>query len=188
MRDILFRGKDKDDGKWYEGAYRAYDDTTYCFKEDYDRHPENTHHTIVFSRMTDWGLPNRHLQAEVIPETVGQYTGLQDKNGKRVFDGDICRVVYLDRRCNSSGEHYDAENVIIEEVAFKQGTFCFKTTIEDIALYRPIGFEIYEKQKIKCFEVIGNIHDNPELLEAYERRTRNGSLHRRAKQDLRKGI
>ena len=32
MRDILFRGKDKDDGKWYEGAYRAYDDTPYCFK------------------------------------------------------------------------------------------------------------------------------------------------------------
>lgn len=61
----------------------------------------------------------------------------------RVFEGDICKVVYLDRRCNSSGEHYDAENVIIEEVAFKQGTFFFKTTIEDI----------------------GNIHDTPELLE-----------------------
>lgn len=101
---------------------------------------------------------------KVIPETVGQYTGLQDKNGKRVFEGDICRVVYLDKRCDSNGKHYEAENVIIEEVVFKQGTFCFKTTIEDIALYRPIGFEIYEKQKIKCFEVIGNIHDNPELL------------------------
>lgn len=168
MRDILFRGKDKDDGKWYEGAYRAYDDTTFCFKEDYDRHPENTHHTIVFSRMTDWGLPNRHLQAEVIPETVGQYTGLQDKNGKRVFEGDICQVVYLDRRCDSNGNHYEAENVIIEEVAFEKGTFCFKTMFEDIAMYRPIGFEIYEKQKIKHFEVIGNIHDNPELLRETE--------------------
>lgn len=61
--------------------------------------------------------------------------------------------------------YYEAENVITEEVTFKNGTFCFKTSIEDITLYRPIGFEIYEKQKIKCFEVIGNIHDNPELLE-----------------------
>ena len=165
MRDIIFRGKDKDDGKWYEGAYRRYDDTTYCFKEDCDRHPENTHHTIVFSRMTDWGLPNQHLQTEVIPETVGQYTGLQDKNGKRVFEGDICRVVYLDKRCAPNYEHYEAENVIVEEVVFEKGTFCFKTTFEDIAMYRPIGFEIYEKQRIKCFEIIGNIHDNPELLE-----------------------
>ena len=165
MRDIIFRGKDKDDGKWYEGAYRRYDDTTYCFKEDCDRHPENTHHTIVFSRMTDWGLPNQHLQAEAIPETVGQYTGLQDKNGKRVFEGDICKVVYLDKRCSSSGERSAGEFELIEEVAFKNGTFCFKTMIEDIAMYRPIGFEIYEKQKIKDFEVIGNIHDNPELLD-----------------------
>ena len=83
----------------------------------------------------------------------------------RVFEGDICKVVYLDRRCNSSGEHYDAENVIIEEVAFKQGTFFFKTTIEDIALYRQIGFEIYEKKKKKCIEDIGNIHDTPEHKE-----------------------
>lgn len=168
MRAILFRGKDKDDGKWYEGAYRQYEDINYCFKEDYDRHPENTHHTIIFSHPGDWNMPNRHLQAEVLPETVGQYTGLQDKNGKRVFEGDICKVVYLDRRCNSSGEHYDAENVITEEVAFYKGTFCFKVTVEDITMYRPIGFEVYEKQKIKYFEVIGNIHDNPELLEANE--------------------
>lgn len=161
MRDILFRGKDKDDGKWYEGVYRAYDDTTYCFKEDYDRHPENTHHTIVFSRMTDWGLPNQHLQAEVMPETVGQYIGLQDKNGKKVFEGDICKVVYLDKRCSPSYEHYFAEIETIEEVVFYKGAFCFKVTIEGIAMYRPIGIDIYEKQKIKDFEVIGNIYDKP---------------------------
>ena len=62
MRDILFRGKDSDTGKWYEGFYMALSDTTYCFKEDYDRHPDNTKHYIVFDKMTDWCLPNQHLK------------------------------------------------------------------------------------------------------------------------------
>lgn len=93
MRDILFRGKDKDTGKWYEGAYRQYEDTTYCFKEDFDRHTENVHHTIIFSRMVDWGLPNQHLQAEVMPETVGQYIGKTDINHKRIFEGDEIKLL-----------------------------------------------------------------------------------------------
>ena len=155
MRDILFRGKDKDYGKWYEGAYRQYDDTTYCFKEDCDRHPENTHHTIVFSRMTDWGLPNRHLQAEVIPETVGQYTGLQDKNGKRVFEGDI--VQFED---DTPGQYEYHDDIVMNEgvVEYNNGRFYFTNRVsvemDDI---------IYEN--IADCTVIGNIHDNPELLE-----------------------
>lgn len=155
MRYILFRGKDKDDGKWYEGAYRRYDDTTYCFKEDCDRHPENTHHTIVFSCMTDWGLPNRHLQAEVIPETVGQYTGLQDKNGKRVFEGDI---VQFEDDTPGQYEYHDDIFMNVGAVEYNNGRFYFTNRVsvemDDI---------IYEN--IADCTVIGNIHDNPELLE-----------------------
>ena len=72
MREILFRGKDPETGKWYEGFYMALSETTYCFKGDYDRHPDNTKHYIVFDRMTDWGLPNQHLRADADPSTVGQ--------------------------------------------------------------------------------------------------------------------
>ena len=144
MRKNLFRGKRKDNGKWTEG---------YFYKI--------WNKTFILWGMTD-DSPNME---EVIPETVGQYAVLNDKNGKETFEGDICRVVYLDRRCDSNGKHYEVENVIIEEVVFEKGAFCFKTTIEGIPFYRPIGFDIYEKQKIKYFEVIGNIYDNPELLE-----------------------
>lgn len=87
MRKILFRGKDPETGKWYEGFYMALSDTTYCFEKDYAAHPDNTKHYIVFDEMTDWGLPNRHLRADVDPTTVGQYTGLNDKNGKRILRG-----------------------------------------------------------------------------------------------------
>lgn len=144
MRENLYRGKRVDDGKWVEGYFYKIWNKTFIL----------------------WGMtgdsPNME---EVIPETVGQFTNLPDKNRKKTFEGDICRVVYLDKWCNSNGKHYEVESTLIEEVVFEKGAFCFKTTVEDIALYRPIGFDIYEKLKMKDFEVIGNIYDNPELLE-----------------------
>ena len=54
-REILFRGKDKDSGRWYYGNYMALNKTTYCVAEDYAAHPDNTEHFIVFDQMTDWG-------------------------------------------------------------------------------------------------------------------------------------
>ena len=146
-RENLYRGKRVDNCEWTEG---------YLFKQ--------WNRTFLLWGMTG-DIPN---MTEVIPETAGQFTGLTDKNGKKIFEGDICKVTYLDRRCNSNGKHYLAENEMIEKVVFKNGAFCFKIIIEDIAMYRPIGFDIYEKQKIKYVEVIGNIHDNHELLEVEE--------------------
>ena len=143
MRNILFRGKHINTGEWIEGNYEYYHKPKkYIISNPYTGETKG-----------------------VIPETVGQYTGLTDMNGKKIFEGDICQVVYTDRMCDTDGKHYENEHEMFEEVVFEKGTYCFKITFEDIALYRPIGFEIYEKQKIKYFKVIGNIHDNPELLE-----------------------
>ena len=155
MREILFRGFTPDEngknkafvngewikGQWVQGSYWKLNKTTYCFKEDYERDPNNTEHYIVFDQMTDWGLPNRHLQADVIPETLGQYTGLTDKNGQRIFEGDICK-----HRSNYSG------NFIISVVTYTDG--CFLAMADNNS-----GFNLSDK-----LEVIGNIYDNPELL------------------------
>lgn len=161
MRKILFRGKgtDADDkNKWYYGSYMKLDDTTYCFTEDYRRNPDNTKHYIVFDIMTDWGLPNRHMQATVRPETVCQYTGLKDKNGKKIFEGDI--VEYEDES-PSNYEYHD--NLIMNRgaICYSDGTFYWTnavaTTLED---------NVYDGV-LDC-KVIGNVFDNPELLEVQE--------------------
>lgn len=126
MREILFRGKRKDNGKWVEGHYGEY----YSGKENVS--------CISISKETISGS----LCYDVIPETVGQYTGLTDKNGTKIFEGDILHAA--------------------------QGNFVVRWS-ESIC-----SFVAGEKERMRpcmnsgtmnCCEVIGNIFDNPELIE-----------------------
>ena len=169
MREILFRAKaiNRDLRMQYRTDYKNGDWVYGLISSDREYH--DTHFTEMTNTDGVSGI-------DVDRETVCEYTGLSDTNGTKIFEGDVVKItdkivdatyyarVEFGKRCNSNGEHYEGEFELIEEVVFKNGTFCFETDFEGIAMYRPIGFEIYEKQKIKSFEIIGNIHDNPELL------------------------
>ena len=142
MREILSRGKRLQGGDWVEG---------YFFKSDINkRERESGKATLIFTPdcNTFITVPECNNSFMVVSDTVGQYTGLKDKNGKRIFDGDVAKVL--------QGKDKD-----ISYVGFENGAFM---------LYPKTG-NIYERTLWEYWyndwdvEVIGNIHDNPELLE-----------------------
>lgn len=127
MREILFRGKRIDNGEWVEGFY--------CTNPEWDRKTYGEHHWIISGK--------NGIKYEVDPATVGQYTGLKDKNGKRIFEGDELSWH------NGSGA-----------VNFDGGCFCVRLhgEIEHYGRNNPaidVIFNLYPE-----LEVIGNIHDN----------------------------
>lgn len=121
MREILFRGKRVDNGEWVYSSFIMQD------KE----------HKLL---STEVELFDGEKWRAVIPETVGQYTGLTDKNGKKIFEGDIVK---------------NSRDVGLLYYKEKNSAFTVKGWEYGYWLW-------HDKEDI---EVIGNIHDNPELLQ-----------------------
>ena len=142
MREILFRGKRTDNGEWVEGYYTKQSNHA-CFA-----HELKYQHFIFKDVCLDFNLGGLQ-EFEIIPETVGQYTGLTDKNGVRIFEGDIVERVS------------DGERAVISWLKYSA---CFGLSFDGWCC----GFDNYDDNLPSNFEVIGNIHDKPELLEGGE--------------------
>lgn len=105
------------------------------------------------------------------PFIVEQYTGIRDKNGKEIYEGDICRLTYYTKKKTNKRWHKDYEDV--EVVEFEDGYFKFTNT-DQYGIGSELAFSDYgewssENGNYKYeAEVIGNIHENPELLEGEE--------------------
>ena len=148
MSEILFRGKRTDNGEWVEGYY---------YKAKYCRTDDELCDYITVPHPKEYNEPSSHYI--VNPETVGQYTGLKDKNGTKIFEGDMIKP-------------FDDEiDKIVVEFHLGQFLLCLYGERGYMAEY---GWE--ESGNYVCFEadplssygddieVIGNIHDSPELL------------------------
>lgn len=145
-REIVFRGKRIDNEEWVDGGFHKHIKRTLCPIGD-SLTPDDIAYLIIESGFSDWNMPKPIFSYEVDPETVGQYTGLKDSTGKRIFEGDI--VHYKNSIEQAKG--------IIEWGGCQ---FHFKW----IDITEPNG-ALYFFQCEKELEVIGNCFDNPELVE-----------------------
>lgn len=155
-REILFRGKRTDDKWWVEGFYYEHEPPLVGIAPpDYVK-PDNTAF-IASTGFADWGMTRPIQLCKVIPETVGQFTGLTDKNGKKIFEGDIVRGRHWTSRNNKNPEDFHLWRVDWNE---KSGLIIFKDSPTSDATLSIHDFADFEE-----VEVIGNIYDNRELLE-----------------------
>ena len=142
MREILFRGKLKDNGDWIYWGMLGHITT-------------HTGKISKYTQKTKYGESyyyySYQLWSRIDHSTIGQYTGLKDKNGKRIFEGDIL------------GSRYDdlyPDDVTLEEVVWFRNAWHTKQ-IDGIEHDPDLCEEI---EALPYSEVVGNINDNPELL------------------------
>lgn len=125
MRDIIFRGKRIDNGEWIEGSLVVAADRYYIY-------------VLIGNELAEF---------EVDPKTVGEYTGLKDKNGIKIFEGDVVRSI----RCAVVKWHW----VLGGFVLFRPPENLFSSNLHWMLF--DVGLAPYE--------VVGNEFDSPELLD-----------------------
>lgn len=162
MREILFKAKRKDNGKWVEGYYIYHIKRTICPFGDSVK-PEDEQHVIMQDGFSDWNMPRNTVVYEIDPNTLCQFTGLADKNGQRIWENDILRGYQYPYRSDGN-DNYFAEVTWFENCpAF--GIYTFKNPKSNVCGISEGNTEFMENWNSEDWEVIGNIFDNPELLE-----------------------
>ena len=137
MREILFKAKRKDNGEWVEGYYRADPDL-------------DTHYICGWNYYaSENGLEREPFEEEINPDTLCQYTGFTDKNGKKIWENDILKA--------NLDESYP-ENITYIKILWNECRFCVNENYST-------DIWTLEKWDAEHFQVCGNIFDNPDLLE-----------------------
>ena len=156
MREILFRGKSPKASSWFFGYYAKMHETTYGLTTG-NEPPIPLHHYIIRDEVTDWNMPNRLRCYEVDPETIGQYIGYEDCDGKMVFEGDI--IAFDDQYSTENGY---SESECIGEVSWDEETASFQVSERLFAE----SYEIFESGE---FRVVGNRIDGSDYVDQMEK-------------------
>ena len=144
-REIKFRGKSKSTGEWVEGYYVG-DNTIIAYNE------------VVY----DMGFIDTSPCHDCYPGSIGQFTGFYDKNGKKIYEGDILRGDEYPFNCDGKDNYFAAIVWADNVCGFYRITL--KNPNSTVRGISHGNSEQLDEEDIKSFEVIGNITDNPELL------------------------
>lgn len=143
MREILFRGKSTETNQWIYGGFHIWEKRQVCALSNDSLKDDEISYVITVNSFADWNMPRTMQAVEVIADTVGQYTGLTDRNGNKIFEGDIVNIL----------TEYEEIGVIV----YEDGGFI--VCVDDFF----IDF-INNINGTDVVEVIGNKYDDPELL------------------------
>ena len=146
MKEILFRGKRIDNGEWIEGYY----------VKTVDYLTDSAVHLIIELPSAFYPRGEIAGEYEINSSTVGQYTGLTDKNGRKIFEGDILQGFWY---C----EGVRAKVVWIDDAATFGILYSFRKSGEETAWLNSSWYK-FTSESPYFPEIIGNIYDNPELL------------------------
>lgn len=144
MREILFRAKRKNNGEWVEGSYHH--------QTDYYGDLCDTHY-IINGTATDIEGYGEHY--EIDPETLCQYTGLTDKNGRRIWENDIVFT--------NTHSYMEPKEILSGRIVYSEGWACWCIKQPDDKRLIPLC--VYEGTRQIDRVVKGNVFDNPEFLE-----------------------
>lgn len=140
MREIKFRGKRLDNGEWVYGDYHHRAGGVHC----------------IIDMQPDFQGKVEYVIIQVDAETVGQFTGLRDKNDKDIYEGDIVKWILTMPAVGVNGGYEEYETEEIGEIKWDEGAL-------QLGEYCAAGFA-YESEDYA--EIIGNVHDNQELLKS----------------------
>ena len=160
MREILFRGKRVDNSEWIEGDLIQYDSGEMA---------------ILSQKLSKYGYEATELykRSKVIPETVGQYTGIKDAYGKRIFVGDVVKYKKIEYEVTEFYGSYMLQRIDNEVIDYTDFPLCFypyrSNEMEFVGCKNDYCVSFYEladnqqdfEGRLDC-KIVGNIHDKEE--------------------------